>query len=106
MSLHAKISMSTKAFARHGHDLHNETRKQIQATHANIKLKLIYLSISMSSTKGIKSWSRLDLNNFYLDPFENFKLILSSLSKCCSGPYQMCLSLMVHLILVLAPHLM
>jgi hypothetical protein len=34
MSLHARVSKSANAFAQHGHDLHKETNKHIQATHA------------------------------------------------------------------------
>lgn len=34
MSLYARVSKSANAFARHGHDLHKETSKHIQATHA------------------------------------------------------------------------
>jgi hypothetical protein len=40
MSLHARVSKSTSAFARHGHDLHNETSKLIQAIHAQYKIEV------------------------------------------------------------------
>jgi hypothetical protein len=39
MSLHARVSKSANALARHGRDLHNETSKHIQVTHAQYKLK-------------------------------------------------------------------
>jgi hypothetical protein len=40
MSLHARVSKSTNTVARHGHDLHDETCKQIRASHAQYKIEV------------------------------------------------------------------
>lgn len=39
------------------------------------------------------SWSELNQNSSHLDPFENCKVVMSSLSKCFSRSDEMCMSL-------------